>query len=154
MTSAPVVESRVGTLTRPATGTMTQVNLPLRLAWPPYLEDRRGKCGSGSPDKTGLRQIFFNPVDPKNPVQKSSIHHFRSEGDTQAIARSKGHREHGGKKSLSHLDHNIHREEVNRSQGIGVSPQFFLGVLGSLRENKSLYSKPAGPSSRGVSWSA
>jgi len=76
--------------------------------------------------QTGVRHILFNPVDPVQ--KKSSIHHFRAEGDTQAIARSKGHREQGAKKSLSHLDHKIHRDEVIRSQGIGVSPQFFLGV--------------------------
>ena len=34
--------------------------------------------------------ILFNPVDTVNPVQKSPFHHFRAEGDTQAIARSKG----------------------------------------------------------------
>ena len=54
----------------------------------------------GSPFRSLHEDILFNPVDPVSPVQKSPFHHFRAEGDTQAIARSKGLEKHEETTSL------------------------------------------------------
>jgi len=45
---------------------------------------------SSAPLRSQREDIFFNPVDCKSCPKNSSFHHFRAEGDNQAIARSKG----------------------------------------------------------------